>query len=113
MTTKELKKIREITSLLRHQILSHEIRFIGSDDFPDGCCGNVSQDYLIHRMNNEGFKETLYVNGYCDKYNTHGWLEYKGYIIDITADQFPEMKNHPIVIIKKEESEFHKQFTKG
>lgn len=61
-------------------------------------------------MVNAGYKETVYINGSIDKYFSHGWLEYKGYIIDITADQFPEMKSLPIIIIKKEESEFHKQF---
>ena len=112
MTQKEFTKIKKISLRLRHQILSGEIRFIGSDDFPVGCCGNVSQYYLINRMIDAGFKETVYVNGYCDKYNSHGWLEYKGYIIDITAEQFPEMKNDPIIIIKKGKSVFHKQFTK-
>jgi hypothetical protein len=111
LTNKAINLIRTITLELHQQILSGKIKFIGSKDFPAGCCGNVSQNYLIQRMHNAGFTETVYVNGSSEKYPSHSWLEYKGYIIDITADQFPEMKNHPIIINKKVESEFHKQFT--
>jgi hypothetical protein len=109
LTNKAINLIRTITLELRQQILSGEIKFFGSEIFPCACCGSASR-YLEGRLANFGFEELEYV---CKSKNgqSHAWLEYKGYIIDITADQFPEMKNHPIIIIKKVESEFHKQFT--
>lgn len=105
----ELKKIEEICFRLRNAIINGEIKFIGSEDFPHGCCGNASQDWLIHWLVDAGFIEIVYENGSSEKYPFHGWLEYRGYIIDITADQFPEI-TEPVLIIKKEASEFHKQF---
>ena len=94
---------------MRQQILSGEVQFIGSEDFPHGCCDNASKDYLLPRLKKAGFTNTVYVNAWHEKQN-HGWLEYKGYIIDITADQFEEENNPSIMVIKKEESEFHKMF---
>lgn len=109
LINKEQNQIETICKRLRQQIESGKIKFIYSKNFSKGCCGNASQDFLLHRLKKAGFVNTVYVNGWCEKYKSHGWLEYKGYIIDITADQFPEIKE-PIVIVKKEESEFHKQF---
>jgi len=110
MPIKEINQIKKIVAQLLQQILSGEVKFIGSDEFPYGCCGNASQDYLQPRLKKAGFT-TVYVNGWCEKYKSHGWLEYKGYIIDITAYQFSEI-TESILIVKKEESEFHKQFLK-
>ncbi|MBE9466810.1 MAG: hypothetical protein IMY72_00655 [Bacteroidetes bacterium] len=113
MTKSEIKVIWQICFKLRQQILSSEIQFIGSNEFPSGCCGNVSQDWLLPSLTEAGFKNIQYI---YDKENSkgksHSCLEYQGYIIDITADQkeFKEENNPPIMIIKKEESEFHKQF---
>jgi hypothetical protein len=109
MTQQQIERIEEICMALRSEILRGEVNFINSENFPEGCCGNVSQDFLIHRLVAAGFKETVYVNGTSAKYPSHGWLEYQDYIIDITADQFPEI-TEPVLIVKKEESVFHKQF---
>ena len=31
---------------------------------------------------------------------SHAWLEHNGYIIDITADQFKELTNQPVIVEK-------------
>jgi hypothetical protein len=95
---------------LRTEILKGEIPHYILNDFPSGCCGFVSEMFLMPRLLNAGFISTKYVGGRKnEKGESHAWLEYKDYIIDITADQFPEI-TEPVLIIKKEASEFHKQF---
>lgn len=104
----EFSKIKEISINLRNQIKSREITFIGSDSFPIGCCGNAS-DKLKNILIQKEFSGIEYVWGFQGE-QSHGWLEYKGFIIDITADQFPEMKNQEVIIIKKDKSTFHANF---
>lgn len=42
--------------------------------------------------------------------HSHAWLEHNGYIIDITADQFKELTNQPVIVEKAEYSLPHKKF---
>lgn len=60
--------------------------------FPKGCCGNVSH-ILGCFLISQGYKNVRYVAGertVNDQYQIHAWLEWDGWIIDITADQFAD-----------------------
>ncbi len=59
---------------------------VAISEFPRGHCG-VASDFLAQWMANKGVTNIEYVCGSRGD-QTHGWLEIKGYIIDITADQF-------------------------
>jgi hypothetical protein len=49
-----------------------------------------------------------YVWGARDK-NTHGWIEYDGWIVDLTADQH-EDETRPVIVEKIEDSLWHQNF---
>lgn len=76
--------------------------------FPRGICGWVSVALgavLATKYPEEAF---FYVNGVCGN-QSHAWIEYENYIIDITADQFDEI-DKSIFISIKEDSGFHKKY---
>lgn len=72
--------------------------------FPKGCCGNTS-DLLAYFLMKHDIK-AKYVTGIW-RGVSHGWLEYDGYIIDITADQFKEI--HKNVIVTRDDT-WHSKF---
>ncbi len=81
-----IEKIKDKTLLLK--------------SFPQGCCRDAS---LILSMILENYGVSDYV--YCsknikDNSPSHAWLEYKGYILDLTADQFGS--TYLSVIVKKD-----------
>ncbi len=63
--------------------------------FPLGTCGAIS-DILAEYLYKQGIQEIEYVSG-KHRQNSHAWLEIAGYIIDITADQFPDC-NEPVIV---------------
>lgn len=74
--------------------------------FPHGACLTstiVLAQYLLRFDDNNSF---LIVRGWNQK-TSHAWLEYNGYTIDVTADQFPEI-DEPVYITA--EGKFHSQF---
>jgi len=73
--------------------------------FPEGCCGDAALllgTYLI----DQGHGTFDYVLGYRGD-RSHAWIERNGLIIDITADQFPDM-DVPIII--STDSAWHRTF---
>lgn len=106
--SQELEIIRQIAGKFRKQIVSGKIAFIGSEDFPHGCCGNASER-LQFKLINEGFESVKLIANRFIGEQSHAWLEYKGYIIDITADQFDDFEEE-VFIMATIESDFHKQF---
>lgn len=66
--------------------------------FPRGCCGDTSQ--LLSKFLEENGIVTVFVNGV---HNTqwHAWLEYMGYVIDATADQFSEISDKIVITADK------------
>ena len=95
---KNIYKVKELARLIRVTIEKMDIEeFPNSSyfkDFPRGCCGDAS-NLLAKYLKENGFK-TEYVCGMRGK-QSHAWLEYMDLIIDITADQFPEIKDKVIV----------------
>jgi hypothetical protein len=78
--------------------------------FPKGACGDTCL-ILGQVLHDEGFQGAEYICG--NKYRSdgkpysHAWLRYEGLIIDITADQFPDVEEKVIV---SSESKWHKQW---
>lgn len=80
------------------------------DRFPSGCCGltcRVMGPWLLETISQFQYDDYEYVCGYIGK-NSHAWLEVKGIIVDITADQFDGVEEKVIVT---ESKDFHSQFT--
>lgn len=76
-----------------------------------GCCGNVSH-ILGCFLISQGHKNVRYFAGertVNEQYQTHAWLEWDGWIIDITADQFAD---GPSAVFMKRDTEFHRSFTR-
>lgn len=76
-------------------------------EFPKGCCGDTSE--LLSKYLIENGIVAEYVNGV---HNTqwHAWLEYMGYIIDATADQFQDIGDKVIITTDKQwHSKFKRQ----
>ena len=90
------------------------------EKFPYGQCGNTS-DILAQYLIDNGIDPIIYVNGtyYGDDFEdrqSHTWLDVKGLIIDITADQFKYYKKPltcdiPVYIGPK--TEFYQLFEIG
>ncbi|TSE03937.1 hypothetical protein [Aquimarina algiphila] len=108
---KDISDIKRIATKFRKDICNGNIKFPFSEDFPRGCCGNAS-DLLKKVLEGNSFQNIIYSKGWRNE-QSHGWLEYKGFIIDITADQFWDEENEEIIIINKNKSDFHKQFKPG
>ncbi len=73
--------------------------------FPEGCCGDAALllgTYLI----DQGHGTFDYVLGYRGD-RSHAWIEHEGLIIDITADQFPDMNEATII---STDSAWHRTF---
>jgi hypothetical protein len=75
-------------------------------DFPRGTCGDTS-DILSKFLESHGIDNIEYVCGVFRDGKSHAWLEVAGYIIDITADQFPDVFQRVIV---SKESLWHDEF---
>lgn len=80
---------------------------IGFHNFPSGTCGDIS-DILANYLRSRGIEEIEYVCGTFPDGKTHAWLEVYGYIVDITADQFPDVSQSVIVT---NTSPWHEQLT--
>jgi hypothetical protein len=82
--------------------------------FPRGGCGDTA-DMLGTFLNENGLGLFRYVLGERgshaqDDYTTHAWLTQDGWIVDIAADQFPEISDRVIVCLASE-SAWHATFT--
>ncbi|MBL0385622.1 hypothetical protein JJB07_03070 [Tumebacillus sp. ITR2] len=73
--------------------------------FPRGACGDTS-DLLAMYLVDNGFSNVSYVCG-MDGSQSHAWLEFDGWLVDITADQFVGVDES--VIVTKDRS-FHDRF---
>lgn len=82
------------------------------EHFPTGCCGNASH-ILGCFLNSQGYANVRYIAGertVNEQCQTHAWLEWGGWIIDITADQFAD---GPSAVFMERDSEFHCSFTRN
>ena len=112
----KIMEIKKLTTDFRNAIESMDTHEFGESEwfshFPRGCCGDTS-DLLSKYLMSNGIK-AFYVSG-TDRGQTHAWLEYNDYIIDITADQFPDISEKVLVTnnrqwhlrFKNQKKEYH------
>ena len=85
--------------------------FAGLRGFPKGCCKHAS--FLLARVLDLefGIDESDYVWGTAKDgvQGTHGWLECRGSVVDVTADQFPGVGSR-VMIVECGKSVFHDEF---
>lgn len=76
--------------------------------FPNGCCG-WGVRIIGHYLKYECGLQPLHMCGSrdCDGFEEHEWIQVNNYVIDITADQYPE--SQPKVIVS-DSSEWHMQW---
>ncbi len=103
-----LEKLEYLVYEFRNDIISGKISFIGSEDFPIGCCGNASER-LYTILKREGFTSVKLISNMWHEGQSHSWIEFHDVIIDITIDQFDGFDSKD-VFISKEDSCFHKLF---
>lgn len=78
---------------------------ISFKEFPHGSCGDTCL-ILGSYLHKSGFGDFDYVCGERNEYS-HAWLEKKGIIVDITADQFEDCD---IEVYVGEKNMFYKNF---
>jgi len=66
--------------------------------FPRGACGDVSE-LLGQYLRDAGLGTWLYRSGVKHEpaFASHAWIESEGLIVDITADQFPAVRE-PVIV---------------
>lgn len=105
---KKAEKIRELSMELRNAITKMEPDELPNSSFllrfPYGCCGDASN--LLAKYLRENNIECEYVWGMRGE-QSHAWLECSDLMIDITADQFPEIKEKILVTSDKS---WHRNF---
>lgn len=106
MANMNIEKITIACSNFRYALEKcHSLLGRSFENFPSGACGDTTPllgTYLIE----QGFETFMYASG--NKGNTtHAWLQLNSIVIDITADQFPEISEKVIV---SENSAWHKTF---
>lgn len=78
--------------------------------FPKAWCGCVSRVLGALLCSQFPDNEFYYVCGVRSKYyESHAWVEYKGMVLDTTADQFEDC-DIPIIVKQYEDSLFHQSF---
>ena len=78
--------------------------------FPNGCCKSASFILAHHLMTTGALMSIEYVwglRGSPPHQWPHGWLESEGLILDLTADQFPEIFE-PVIVTR--DPKFHDSF---
>ena len=106
-TRKRIAAIYAAATKFRVALEKGGLPLISLADFPRGSCGDTCElfgQFLI----DSGFGEWLYCSGQRDEpFHTHAWLEQQGLILDITADQFPDI--HQRVLLTLDHS-WHARF---
>ncbi|MFW2503471.1 transglutaminase domain-containing protein [Clostridium diolis] len=103
-----VEKIRKLAEQMRSTLTKMEYDEFPDSDFllgyPRGCCGDVSN--LLAKFLRDNGIECEYVWGMMGR-QSHAWLECDALIVDITADQFPEIKEQILITADKS---WHKKF---
>lgn len=100
----DIHKIREVLENYSDKERQNVTKVGGLKGFSAGYCGFCSELIGLLLLNEYGLT-ARYVTGE----GGHSWVEYQGYIIDITVDQFKNrFPNLPKVLIAKE-SKFHEK----
>ncbi len=103
ITDSQINELKTVASIFRAAIESCELKnlSIGFETFPYGSCGDATLllgTYLIE----QGFDPFHYVcgekrNTATDDWHPHAWLQKSNLVVDITADQFPDITD-PVIV---------------
>ena len=112
-TREDIERIREIATHFRQAIERCDLPRLGPtfEEFPAGSCGDATP-LLGTYLCEQGFGQFGYMLGERPIPNdwqtqSHAWLQQGELIVDITADQFPEV-SEPVIVTA--ESAWHSQF---
>lgn len=103
-----MSDVRAAAMAFRQAILEcPDTGLISLREFPNGSCGDASP-LLGQFLDDQGLGKWEYVSGERkgDRHS-HAWIEQRGLIVDITADQFPDIEE--AVIVTRDRS-WHDQF---
>jgi len=93
--------VRDIAAQLRTALSNMPPTIPSFSSFPNGCCGNTAE-LLIKFMHDAGCTGMQYASAWSGEDflpaldSSHAWVEYRGYIIDITLNQFSDRISEPI-----------------
>ena len=112
MTASNLGRVRELAAAFRDAIerCDRSSLPLSFEAFPCGSCGDVT-NLLGKFLIEQGAGAFRYICGERGNagadWHSHAWLEADGVIVDITADQFPEVTEKVFV---STQSEWHATF---
>lgn len=111
LTDVKLLELYHICVKLKNSIDSIKINTRLFLRFPNGCCRDTT---LIAGkfLQDAGFKDIYYCWKELDDYNSHAWLEYKNYIIDLTVNQFGNDLANILITPRPYHSIYHNPFKK-
>lgn len=81
-------------------------RHASLQSFPHGCCG-ATAELIGTLLNDRGFGAFEYIHGEKRGISSHAWAQQGNLIVDLTACQFPSIKE---VIIVSSNSPWHDEF---
>jgi hypothetical protein len=94
----DAEEVRNAAARFRAALDQGGLRLCSLANFPRGSCGDTSE-LLGQYLSDSGFGTWRYRSGVqTDPAGiTHAWIERDGLILDITADQFPDI-SEPVVL---------------
>ncbi|MDC4568938.1 hypothetical protein NQ776_07360 [Acinetobacter baumannii] len=103
MHTDNLHLVRQIAESVYLCLTNDLNTFFNSrnDRFPHGCC-DLASILLYKVLLEEDFTDINLIKGTNAFSEDHVWIEYKSYVIDLTAHQFEEFSSPFILIDKKD-----------
>lgn len=96
----------------RYAIESTSVTLVSFQNFPGGACGDASE-MLGEYLRDCGLGDWHYRMGVNERRGTHAWVERDGALVDITADQFPDLDQPPPVIAGTDWSWHDRHFPSG
>jgi len=106
-----------VAALQFHDAILRSCQSLAADDvfrnFPAGCCSDASEILEMY-LSELGFGDFIGVmaergSSQIDQYVSHAWLTQGELIIDITAHQFPEVRER-VIVVDRMHSVWHASF---
>lgn len=107
----QLTAARDAATRFRAALEQGGLRLVSLRDFPHGACGDVSE-LLGQYLADSGLGTWSYASGIrSEPFWSHAWVERDGWLLDITADQFPDVA--PPVLLTDDRTWHQRQFPGG
>jgi hypothetical protein len=104
----DMASIQHYCINIRNAILFIKDKSAQFRDFPKGCCRDITLISSLYLEENGCSGITYCSREFTSLLSSHAWLEYKGFIVDLTADQFNN-EFPGILIIPVNEAGLHHQ----